>query len=61
LKHFAYDMREIVRRERIPGYRLVIERGRQGTERLTFTPIPVDPLAARLRRRALATSSGENL
>ena len=26
LKHFAYDLREIVRRERLPGYRLVIER-----------------------------------
>jgi plasmid replication initiation protein len=59
LKHFAYDMREIVRRERLPGYRLVIERGLHGAERLTFTPIPVDPLAARLRRRAI--TSGENL
>jgi plasmid replication initiation protein len=61
LKHFAYDMREIVRRERLPGYRLVIERGLHGAERLTFTPIPVDPLAARLRRRGLAITSGENL
>jgi len=59
LKHFAYDMREIVRRERLPGYRLVIERGLHGAERLTFTPIPFDPLAARLRRRAI--TSGENL
>jgi hypothetical protein len=46
LKHFAYDMREIVRRERLPGYRLLIERGLHGGERLNFTPIPVDPLAA---------------
>ena len=61
LKHFAYDMREIVRRERLPGYRLLIERGLHGAERLTFTPIPVDPLAARLRRRGLAITSGENL
>jgi len=61
LKHFAYDMREIVRRERMPGYRLVIARGLHGAERLTFTPIPVDPLAARLRRRGLATTPVENL
>jgi plasmid replication initiation protein len=61
LKHFAYDMREIVRRERLPGYRLLIKRGLHGAERLHFTPIPVDPLAARLRRRGLATTSGENL
>jgi len=46
LKHFAYDMREIVRRERLPGYRLLIERGLHGAERLHFTPIPVDPLTA---------------
>jgi plasmid replication initiation protein len=61
LKHFAYDMREIVRRERLPGYRLLIERGLHGAERLHFKPIPVEPLAARLRRRGLATTSGENL
>jgi plasmid replication initiation protein len=61
LKHFAYDVREIVRRERLPGYRLVIERGLRGAERLSFTRTPVDPLAAALRRRALATASGEKL
>jgi plasmid replication initiation protein len=51
LKHFAYDLREIVRRQTLPDYRLVIERDLRGTERLNFTPIPVDPLAAALRRR----------
>jgi len=61
LKHFAYDMREIVRRERLPGYRLLIERGLHGAERLRFTPIPVDALMAPLRRRGLATTPGENL
>jgi len=61
LKHFAYDMREIVRRERLPGYRLLIERGLHGAERLRFTPIPVDALVAPLRRRGLATTPGENL
>jgi plasmid replication initiation protein len=61
LKHFAYDLREIVRRQTLPGYRLVIERSRRGGERLNFTPIPVDPLTAALRRRVLATASGDKL
>jgi plasmid replication initiation protein len=61
LKHFAYDLREIVRRERLPGYRLVIERSLRGSERLSFAPIPANPLAATLRRRGLAASSGEKL
>jgi plasmid replication initiation protein len=47
LKHFTYDLREIVRRQTLPGYQLVIEPGLRGVERLNFTPIPVDPLAAR--------------
>ena len=61
LKHFAYDLREIVRRERLPGYRLVIEPGLRGAERLNFMPIPVDPLATALRRRGLATTPVDKL
>jgi plasmid replication initiation protein len=61
LKHFAYDLREIVRRDRLPGYRLVIEAGLRGAERLNFIPVPVDPFTAALRRRGLATASGESL
>jgi plasmid replication initiation protein len=61
LKHFIYDLREIVPRERLPGYQLVIERGSRGTERLNLTPLPVDPLTAALRRRGLATASGDKL
>src|SRR5580698_7125149 len=57
LKHFAYDLRQIVRRQRLPGYRLVIEHAR-GIDRLSFMPIPVDPLATTLRRRPTA---GEKL
>ena len=60
LKHFAYDLREIVRRQTLPGYQLVIERGLRGDERLAFTPI-ADPIAARLRKRGLNASPGENL
>jgi len=61
LKHFAYDLREIVRRQTLPGYQLVIERGLRGDERLAFTPIAADPIAARLRKRSLNASPGENL
>jgi plasmid replication initiation protein len=42
-KHFAYDLREIVRRQTLPGYRLVIQRDSRGTERLIFAPVVVRP------------------
>ena len=61
LKHFAYDLREIVRRQTLPGYRLVIDRGLRGAERLNFTPIPVDPLTAAPRRRGFPTASVHKL
>jgi plasmid replication initiation protein len=52
LKHFAYDVREIVRRQTLPGYRLVIERGSRGAERLVFTPILRDPFVMTLHQAA---------
>ena len=61
LKHFAYDLREIVRRQTLPGYQLVIERGLRGDERLAFAPIAADLIAARLRKRGLNVRPGENL
>ena len=61
LKHFAYDLREIVRRQTLPGYQLVITRDGGGVERLTFAPTSVDPIAQRLRKRSRASSTGENL
>ncbi len=47
LKHFAYDVREIVRRQALPGYRLFIQRGLRGAERLEFVAIPRDQLVHR--------------
>jgi plasmid replication initiation protein len=44
LKHFAYDIRDIVRRQPLPGYSLAIERALSGTERLSFKPSPTDLL-----------------
>jgi plasmid replication initiation protein len=61
LKHFAHDLREIVRRQTLPGYRLIIERGVPRGEYLVFTPIPVDALARRVHRRAVAPHHGDKL
>jgi plasmid replication initiation protein len=38
LKHFAFDLRDIVRRQPLPNYRLSISPGPQGGERLFFAP-----------------------
>ncbi len=47
LKHFAYDLREIVRRQSLPGYRLCIERSFRGAERLEFVAISRSPFIQR--------------
>ncbi|MBU0669795.1 MAG: replication initiator protein A [Alphaproteobacteria bacterium] len=53
LKRFAFDIREIVRRQPLPGYRLAL--GHElGRERLNFTPLPVDPFEAAKRRIGMA-------
>jgi plasmid replication initiation protein len=39
LKHFAYDLRDIVRRQTLPGYRLTIEQPPDAPERLAFAPV----------------------
>jgi plasmid replication initiation protein len=39
LKHFAYDLRQIVSRQTLPGYRLVITHDPNGAERLNFAPM----------------------
>lgn len=49
LKRFAFDLRDIVRRQAIPGYDLTIDHG-LGRERLIFVAQPVDPYLAALRR-----------
>ena len=56
LKHFAYDLRAIVQRQPLPGYRLALVTDPDGRVRLTFQPIPTDRLAAAFRaprRRAI--------
>jgi plasmid replication initiation protein len=38
-KRFAFDLRDIVRRQPLPGYRLLIERDGRGHELLAFAPV----------------------
>lgn len=48
-KRFAYEVRDIVRRQSLPGYSLSLDRP-LGRERLNFVPHPIDPFAAAMRR-----------
>jgi plasmid replication initiation protein len=61
LKHFAFDLREIVNRQTLPGYELVITRDPNGIERLNFAPHCTDPFEKRLRERGLAPQAGDKL
>lgn len=60
LKHFAYDLRDIVRRQPLPGYRLTIEQCVGGPEILSFAPTDPDALGIPRRRRS-ATRPGDKL
>ncbi|OYW67720.1 MAG: RepA replication protein [Bosea sp. 12-68-7] len=57
LKHFAYDLRDIVRRQALPGYRLVIERS-FGLDRLSFSPHLTDPFERAMPRRLRLVEPG---
>lgn len=48
-KRFAFELRDIVRRQALPGYALTIEHA-LGRERLNFVAIPLDPFDAAMRR-----------
>jgi plasmid replication initiation protein len=61
LKHFAYDLRDIVRRQPLPGYRLTIEQPDLGPERLSFAPIDPVPLLRAPRRRRTNRRPGDKL
>jgi len=60
LKHFAFDLREIVRRQALPGYRLALS-VELGRERLSFAPLPVDPFERAARRVGLTLQPGDKL
>jgi len=59
LKHFAYDLRNIVRRQTLPGYRLTIEQPPDAPERLAFAPVDPAALATPAQRRT--SRAGEKL
>jgi len=61
LKHFAYDLREIVRRQPLPGYRLTIEQPADSAERLSFTPVELLPFPRAPRRRRTNSHPGDKL
>ena len=61
LKHFAYDIRDIVRRQPLPGYVLAIEPARSGAERLSFKLSSIDPSAEPPRHRQVTRLAGDKL
>lgn len=61
LKHFAYDIRDIVRRQPLPGYGLAIERSPSGAERLSFKPSSIDPLTKAPPRCRVSQPTGDKL
>ena len=61
LKHFAYDLRDIVRRQPLPGYRLTVEQCVGGPEILSFVTTDPDALGILRRRRRLTTRPGDKL
>mgnify|MGYP001235187307 CR=1 FL=1 len=48
-KRFAFELRDIVRRQALPGYQLTIKHA-LGRERLSFVAIPTDPFDVAMRR-----------
>jgi plasmid replication initiation protein len=52
LKRFSFELRGIVRRQPLPGYRLTLE-SEFGRQRLRFVPIPEDSFDVAMRRVGL--------
>ncbi len=61
LKHFTYDLREIVHRQPLPGYRLELVRASDAPIRLSFAPTNEATEARAPRRRRDETRSGGKL
>ena len=59
LKHFAYDLRDIVSRQALPGYRLTFEKLGVGRELLSFVSTSILPRVS--ARRRFNTRSGDKL
>lgn len=61
LKHFAYDIRNIVRRQPLPGCSLTIERTPSGGERLSFRPASVEETGDASSRIRTVAQAGDKL
>ena len=61
LKHFAYDLREIVRRQPLPGYQLAIGQQSGGPEILSFVATDSTFFAPSRARRKPSTHHGDKL
>ncbi|SKA37469.1 replication initiator protein A [Consotaella salsifontis] len=61
LKHFAYDLREIVRRQRLPGYRLTLEQIEDAPARLSFAPIGAAPFGPPSHPPSACAQAGDKL
>ena len=65
LKRFAFELRDITRRQPLPGFRLAMEVSPFGRQVLTFKPVKSDPAVRMPRGRDLTTrpgdKSGDNL
>jgi plasmid replication initiation protein len=56
LKRFAFELRDITRRQPLPGFRVAMEVSPFGRQLLTFKPVESAAAARVLRRRELSTS-----
>jgi plasmid replication initiation protein len=65
LKRFAFELRDITRRQPLPGFRLAMEMSPYGRQLLNFKPVESNPAAHVLRRREVTTravdKSGDKL
>lgn len=59
LKRFAFELRDIARRQPLPGFWLAMDLSRFGRQLLTFKPIENDPAARFLCQRSLSTGPGD--
>src|SRR5215831_7973955 len=59
LKRFAFELRDITRRQPLPGFRLAMEVSPFGRQLLTFKPVKSDPAVRMPRGRDLTTCPGD--
>ena len=58
---FAFDVRNIANRQRLPGYRLTVERAASGTEVLHFRQAVRPPIRQLMRELSTSKTTGEKL